>query len=284
MSESFPPRVSCVYHILCIPTGKVYVGSANDLRRRWSRHRGRLRRGQHENRPLQQAWSKYGEVNFRLEILEVVPRNQLLTAEQAWLDGSGCTLRGVGFNLRPIACAAGQSLWLKWEGFIDPNGKPVTIHNLQAHCRMHNLCPSAMHQLARGIGRRKSHKGWTYENRARERPYPYIKTWSGFVDPDGKLAAPITNLAAFCRQRGLTHSHMIAVAAGRICSHQGWTHERGRKRLAPRTYEGFIDPAGQRVTISNLSEFCRQNGLSVVHMHNLKSGVRRSHKGWTWRP
>jgi hypothetical protein len=24
--------------------------------------------------------------------------------------------------------------------------------------------------------------------------------------------------------------------------------------------------------------------LNVVHMHNLKSGIRRIHKGWTWNP
>jgi hypothetical protein len=24
--------------------------------------------------------------------------------------------------------------------------------------------------------------------------------------------------------------------------------------------------------------------LSIVHMYNLISGVRKSHKGWTWRP
>jgi hypothetical protein len=24
--------------------------------------------------------------------------------------------------------------------------------------------------------------------------------------------------------------------------------------------------------------------LSVVHMRNLKSGIRRIHKGWTWSP
>jgi hypothetical protein len=24
--------------------------------------------------------------------------------------------------------------------------------------------------------------------------------------------------------------------------------------------------------------------LSIVHMHNLKSGIRRIHKGWTWNP
>ncbi|MGH8285138.1 MAG: hypothetical protein ACRETT_05165, partial [Steroidobacteraceae bacterium] len=90
-------------------------------------------------------------------------------------------------------------------------------------------------------------------------------------------------LAAFCREHGLERPHMVAVAHGRNCSHQGWTHENGRKRLPPKTYTGFVTPQGQRATITNLSAFCRQNGLSIVHMHNVKSGARRSHKGWTWQ-
>jgi hypothetical protein len=283
MADSFPPRVSCVYQILCVPSGKIYVGSARDLRTRWARHRGRLRQGQHENRPLQQAWNKYGEPNFRSSTLELVPTDQLLTAEQAWLDGSGCAQTGVGFNIRPIASSAGESLWLTWKGFVDPTGRAVTIENLHAFCREHNLDFPSMHRLARGSGKLKSYKGWTHEGRVRVRPYPHIKTWSGFVDPSGRKVEPITNLAAFARQQGLTASHMIAVAAGRICSHRRWTHIQGRKPVAPKTYFGFVSPTGKRIHITNLSDFCRRNALSVVHMRNVKSGLRRSHKGWTWR-
>jgi group I intron endonuclease len=284
MPESFPPRVSCIYQIRCIPTGKIYIGSASNLRLRWQRHLRRLRSGDHENRPLQNAWNKYGEASFSLSVLELVPGDQLLRAEQAWLDGSGCTQAGVGFNLRPIASSAGESLWLTWMGFIDPAGRSVTIENLHAFCRKHDLDFPSMHRLARGSGKLKSYKGWTHENRVRKRPYPHIKTWSGFIDPKGRTVEPITNLAAFSRQHGLTASHMIAVAAGRICSHRGWTHVRGRKPAAPKTYTNFVSPAGERIRITNLSDFCRRNALSVVHMHNVKGGVRRSHKGWTWRP
>lgn len=284
MDESFPPRVSCIYQIRCLPTGKIYIGSANNLRKRWQRHLWRLRSGNHENRPLQEAWSKHGEASFCLSILELVPQGQLLRAEQAWLDGSGCTKKGIGFNLRPIASSAGDSLWLTWKGLIDPTGRPVTIENLHAFCRAHDLDFASMHRLARGSGKLGSYKGWTHVDRVRKRPYPNIKTWSGFIDPSGKTVGPITNMAAFARQHGLTAQHMSAVAAGRICSHQGWTHEGGRHRLPPKTYTGFLSPTGQRVNINNLAQFCRDHALCVVHMHEVKRGVRRTHKGWTWRP
>lgn len=76
---------------------------------------------------------------------------------------------------------------------------------------------------------------------------------------------------------------MVAVANGRICSHRGWTHKDGRQQSEPEVYTGFINPDGQRVIIANLQAFCREYGLHPVHMHKLKNGQRKSHKGWTWR-
>src|SRR5687768_12784577 len=67
-----PPCSAGVYQIRCKPTGKIYIGSAVDLRARWEHHRGRLRRGDHRNRYLQNAWVKYGEVNFEFSVLEFV--------------------------------------------------------------------------------------------------------------------------------------------------------------------------------------------------------------------
>jgi hypothetical protein len=107
-------------------------------------------------------------------------------------------------------------------------------------------------------------------------------TNDGFISPNGKHAGTITNLAAFCRRQGLSNSHMIALAHRRIASHRGWTHKDGRTALTPKKHGGFIRPDGRSTVIINLARFCRENGLSVVHMHNLKSGIRKRHKGWTW--
>jgi group I intron endonuclease len=54
------PRASGVYQILCKPTGKIYVGSAVNLRGRWLNHRSSLRCGKHPNIVLQRAWNKDG--------------------------------------------------------------------------------------------------------------------------------------------------------------------------------------------------------------------------------
>jgi hypothetical protein len=276
------PRQSGVYQILCVPNGKIYIGSAVDLRQRWHGHRHSLRRDKHGNAHLQLAWKVYGEESFEFSVLEYVGDADLLRAEQAWIDRTGCTDRSIGFNICDVAGSPGSIRVLEWKGFVDPDGKDVTIVNLYAFCREHGLDAPSMMRLASGKAKLKSHKGWTHRNSPRKRDY--VKTYSGFVDPDGRPAGPITNLAAFCRERGLDNTHMVAVAHGRIYSHRGWTYDNDRRNLAlPKTYAGFISPDGCRVTLTNLQKFCQDRGLHHAHMHEVKSGKRKSYKGWTWR-
>jgi hypothetical protein len=235
----------------------------------------------HRNKHLQQAWNKYGEEDFEFTVLEYVTPAFLLRIEQEWIDKNQCTDKKIGFNIYPIAGSPGDTFVQVWEGFIDPQGNEVTITNLERFCQEHGLNRSSMSRLAKGKSKLKSCKGWTHKNSIRQRDY--IKTYDGFIDPDGHPVGAITNLAAFCRERGLDNTHMVAVAHGRICSHHGWTHKDGRQKSKPKVYTGFINPDGQRALIANLRAFCREHGLHPVHMHQLKNGQRKSHKGWTWR-
>jgi group I intron endonuclease len=275
------PNSSGIYQIRCNQNGKIYVGSAADLCARWRAHRRDLCNGVHVNPHLQQAWNLYGEASFAFTVLEPVEPPRLLVREQDWIELTGCTDRRIGFNIKPEATCAGLGIGRTWLGFRDPNGNAVTIVNLSDFCRRESLNAGSMHSLAKGRSKLKSHKGWTHVNSVRQRDY--IKTHDGFVDPDGRRVEPIRNLAAFCRERGLDGTHMTGVARGRIVSHQGWTHIRGRKRLPPLVHKGFVAPGGAVVRITNLSAFCRACDLCLVHMFELKSGRRPSHKGWTWK-
>lgn len=274
-------RISAVYQILCLPTGKIYVGSAVDIWARWGQHRRSLRRGDHPNAHLQQAWDKYGEDQFEFSVLELVDEADLLQAEQKWIDKTGCANREAGFNVFDIAGSPGDAFAQVWDGFIGPDGIEVTITNLFDFCRRSNLDWSSMHRLAMGKSKLKSYKGWTHKNSVRQRDY--VKTYDGFIDPSGNPAGPIINLAAFCRAHGLDSTHMVAVAHGRICSHRGWTYNNDRTHRGYRTYTGFVNPQGQRIIITNLAAFCREHGLNEIRMRQLISGERKSHKGWTWR-
>lgn len=272
---------SGVYEIRCTVTNKLYIGSSVDIKYRWTQHRARLKEGRHRNTHLQAAWNKYGESAFQFTVLQYVERSDLLRIEQEWIERTHCTDRDIGFNIYKVAGSPGDSGAREWTGFRSPNGEETTIVNLHDFCHQNDLDFPSMLKLAHGSGKLKSYKGWTHQNSPRLRPY--IKTYVGYVAPDGTRVGPITNLAAFCRKHGLEKSHMIAVYHGRILSHGGWTHADSRDRIPSfRTYSGFVNPKGEHVMVTNLKAFCQEHDLSYTHMHQIKNGQRRSHKGWTW--
>jgi predicted GIY-YIG superfamily endonuclease len=276
-----PAGASGIYQIRCVANDKIYIGSAVDIQQRWIHHRATLRSGNHRNKHLQAAWDKYGEDAFEFTILEYASRDDLLKTEQSWMDRLQCTDHSIGFNIYPEAGSPGTARAQSWDGFIDPAGNEVKIINLYEFCRLNQLDFSAMHRLSKGESKLKSYKGWTHRNSVRQRDY--IKTYEGFIDPDGNPVPPITNMAEFCRQHGLDNTHMTAVLNGRILSHRGWTHTSSRQPRGVKTYAGFVNPAGESVVITNLREFCREHGLHPVKMYGLISGKFKSHKGWTWR-
>lgn len=76
-----------IYQIRNTATGKLYVGSAVSLRRRWCEHASLLRRGQHHSRHLQRAWNKRGPQAFVFEPLFICTKDMLLFYEQRAIDG-----------------------------------------------------------------------------------------------------------------------------------------------------------------------------------------------------
>lgn len=97
------PRTSGIYQIRCIPTGKIYIGSAVNIRERWRKHRESLLRNGHDNSYLQHAWNKYGAEAFEFTVIELVLAPFLLEREQYWLDKRKPYIRSKGFNFSPTA-------------------------------------------------------------------------------------------------------------------------------------------------------------------------------------
>jgi group I intron endonuclease len=93
-----------IYSIVNLTNGKVYVGSAVSMRRRWQEHRRMLTKGIHPNKHLQRAWKKNGQSAFDFRVLEVVAElGRLIEREQAWIDSTRCYVRRRGYNLSPTA-------------------------------------------------------------------------------------------------------------------------------------------------------------------------------------
>src|SRR5580765_1619000 len=88
-----------IYQIRCVSNGKIYVGSAVNLRTRWQGHRRDLGNRVHVNRHMQQAWNRYGGKDFAFTILEFAEVPDPLERERAWIEGTRCTDRTLGFNV-----------------------------------------------------------------------------------------------------------------------------------------------------------------------------------------
>lgn len=93
-----------VYRITCLRNNKVYIGSSFNVKKRWSRHRCSLRKGDHHCIRLQRSWNKYGEKEFVFDIVELVSnKNELRNREQYWLDKTKASNPSFGFNSSPDA-------------------------------------------------------------------------------------------------------------------------------------------------------------------------------------
>lgn len=95
---------SGVYFIRHVPTGRVYVGSSVNLKRRFHWHKTALRSGKHNSKPLQNAWNKHGSLEFIFEIVQYIKaskedKEELLAAEQFWIDEFKSHLYEHGFNI-----------------------------------------------------------------------------------------------------------------------------------------------------------------------------------------
>lgn len=97
-------KQSGIYKITNKVNNKIYIGSAVNIKTRWSKHIGSLNKNKHENRYLQNSWNKYGGENFKFEVLEYVKdKEKLIEREQYWIDKTNCTNRNIGYNICPKA-------------------------------------------------------------------------------------------------------------------------------------------------------------------------------------
>lgn len=95
--------VSAVYQIRNTISGRVYVGSAADVDRRWRDHRYLLRRGQHHSVKLQRSWNRHNEEAFEFLILEEANIANLLPREQFWIGEMNACCPRRGLNILPTA-------------------------------------------------------------------------------------------------------------------------------------------------------------------------------------
>lgn len=91
-----------IYMISCLISEKVYIGSAQSLKIRYSSHFNALKRKAHQNKHLQSAYNLYGEDQFVFSPIEYCQVDCLTTREQYWTDYFKSYNNKFGYNQRPI--------------------------------------------------------------------------------------------------------------------------------------------------------------------------------------
>lgn len=112
--------LSGIYKIVCYNNNKFYIGSSVNINKRLKEHKSSLNRNKHPNSRLQKDWNKYGESNFRYEIVETIyDISQLLTREKWWINNTECYKKEIGFNrsTNPIAQNTGKFIDLAGQKF-----------------------------------------------------------------------------------------------------------------------------------------------------------------------
>jgi group I intron endonuclease len=94
---------SGIYKILNKLTGKIYLGSAFDFNRRFTRHKRLLNYNKHPNKLLQASWNLHGEEAFEFIIIEYWSKITLIEREQFWLDWYKSYNKDIGYNICKIA-------------------------------------------------------------------------------------------------------------------------------------------------------------------------------------
>lgn len=100
--------INGVYIIKNIKNNKFYIGSCSSktfLYDRLRHHYLDLRKNNHINKYLQNAWNKYGEDNFIFEILEICSPEKCIEREQCWINllnpsYNFCKIAGSTLNIK----------------------------------------------------------------------------------------------------------------------------------------------------------------------------------------
>lgn len=270
------PTVSGIYRITCIVTGKFYIGSAVNLRRRHQEHFRDLHRNAHYNRKLQRAWNKHGKEAFVFDILEFVLILEFLTVrEQYWFDKLS-PFGDKGFNIAPTA---GSVLGMK--------SSPETIEKLRI---------SHLGQPGYWLGKKRSPETVAKAN-AKKIGKPSPRRPGYTHSPEHREKLRLANLGKKYGEG--TRRKLSEMRMGRKMSPESIEKTRqsnlGRKNT-PEAIEGMreahkgemkalivTDPNGIEHTVYGVRQFCKEHHLDRRSIQRVAQGKLRQHKGWRAR-
>lgn len=299
-----------VYQITCIVTGKIYIGSSIHIRFRISKHLSDLRNYKHHNKYLQRSWNKYGESNLKFDVLEECNYKNQLEREQFWIDKKRPYSRKIGFNLKKDVTDPVNNVKNYIVTF--PNGEEIIVRNMHKFCRDYNLDRGSVCKVL--SGKWSHHKNYKFRY-----PYQTNEQWENLVLNNKKDGGGwkygwiimfsddtelfINSLKEYCKKNNYSDSSLRSCAYGKRKLYKNISCR--RSNMAKKDWLNLFDnpciiesikinsnknqqwiietPQGIEIEISNLSEFCRNNNLSMRMMCKIKNDKNKSHRGYKCR-
>lgn len=99
-----------IYKITNLTNNKVYIGSTKNIEHRFHEHLSKLKGGYHINKHLQAAFDKYGESNFKFELLREASEGILRRAEQFYINKYQSINPKYGYNKAIVISNAWDNL------------------------------------------------------------------------------------------------------------------------------------------------------------------------------
>jgi group I intron endonuclease len=287
------PITSGIYQIRNKLNGKVYIGSAVNIRARISTHHTALENGYHKNPRLRNAWTKYGEAAFEVVVLELVAEaSDLLEREQFWIDSCSSADRAFGYNLNPVA---GSNLGRTFGADVRAKisvatttamNDPVVKARHEQATRQAMANPETRTRTREAALRRWQDPAYrqrqlelrqsaSFAKRASERargqatanPEQFLAFRTASVQPEALVRRGISSRAARLRERTRV-------------GHEAYSAR--MSQLASKRYMA-VSPAGEPIEVQNLLQFCRSSGLTYSVVMKVLSGKVSHHKHWTFR-
>lgn len=229
--------VSGIYVITNIKNGKIYIGQAQKIKKRWDAHKSMLVNSKHPNKYLQNAWNKYGEKSFKFRVLEYCPIELLDEREQHYLDIY--MPKGICYNIS-IDAISGMRGRKASDGTrskirsvrTGTSLKEETKRKLSEINTGKTLSPEHRKKIGMGnkgkvrtpesIEKRVAlYRGRKQSQEEIESRVSQIRKHYCVISPDGKTF-DVVGMKDFCQIWGLNANCMSAVAHHRQDNHYGW--------------------------------------------------------------
>lgn len=231
-----------IYSIYCAANGKVYIGQATDVNRRWKHHMSLLNSNSHHNIYLQNAWNLHGPSTFEWTIkCECSSREDMNNLEIYYIrqvrDWSfNMTEGGDSFDLTeevnskriqklrevfktPDARARRSAI--NRERYQSQEAREQQSQTLKRVCNTYDIREKRKHFSIERLNNPEERQRLREMNRKANDIKMSVVSLT-FLAPDGIVYENIRNVTQFAVENGLDRSQTKKVASGVAKHHRGW--------------------------------------------------------------